>query len=165
MNSQEIHVEVGMMVRAKKRSEICRAGERGVCYHEYELKGKPGYSFIFEKGGYDDFSPREVEMFLEVSGNVCESVAEYQFRNVIQLSKDFAAGRFKEAFRPEILTEKIVQKWLRPCDDLPMNRQRVRWIDPGGYEHEGIYEKEKWVLGDEWGYVYVYYIPAFWQPR
>jgi hypothetical protein len=67
---------------ATRQSGVCDPGERGVCYEVYELGGRPGYSFIFEKGRYDGFSPEEVAMLLEVTPTVCHTVTDYQFRNV-----------------------------------------------------------------------------------
>jgi hypothetical protein len=45
-------------------------------------------------------------MFLDLTGRICESVADDGFRNVMQLSQDFRAGRFAAAFpqQPEAET-------------------------------------------------------------
>jgi len=91
-------IHVGTIAIAKRDSGVCDAGERGVCYEVYTLGGRPGYSFIFEKGRYDGFSPEDVEMFLTVTETVCPSVADYQFTNVMRLMRDFQWGRFAEAF-------------------------------------------------------------------
>lgn len=91
-------IQLGSLVRAKRDTGICSAGERGVCYERYRLDKRPGYSFIFERGGYDGFSPDEVELMLEVSGDVCPQLADYQFTNVLRLQKDFYEGRFADAF-------------------------------------------------------------------
>ncbi len=90
-------IQLGSMVTATRDTGICAAGERGVCYEIYRLDGRAGYSFIFERGGYDGFSPDEVELMLEVSGDVCPQVADYQFSNVLRLQKDFHEGRFSDA--------------------------------------------------------------------
>jgi hypothetical protein len=79
-------IQVGTLVTAKRDSGVCRAGERGVCYETYTLGGRPGYSFIFERGGYDGFSPEDVDAFLHVTDRVCPEVANYQFTNVVRLS-------------------------------------------------------------------------------
>jgi len=71
-----------------------------VCYEVYTLGGRPGYSFIFEKGRYDGFSPEDVDMFLNVTDSVCEKVADYQFTNVTRWLRDFRLGRFADAFPP-----------------------------------------------------------------
>ena len=91
-------IQCGTVAIATRQSGVCGPGERGVCYEVYELDGRPGYSFIFEKGRYDGFSPEDVAMFLEMTPTVCRTVAEYQFRNVTRLLRDFAHGRFAEAF-------------------------------------------------------------------
>lgn len=91
-------IQLGSLVRAKCDTGVCSAGERGVCYERYRLDKRPGYSFIFEHGGYDGFSPDEVELMLEVSGDVCPQLADYQFTNVLRLQKDFHEGRFADAF-------------------------------------------------------------------
>jgi Family of unknown function (DUF6166) len=93
-------IQLGSLVTAKRASGVCAAGERGVCYELYKLNGRPGYGILFEAGGYDGFSPDDVEMFLDVTGQVCPDVAGYRFSNVMQLDRDFRAGRFAAAFPP-----------------------------------------------------------------
>lgn len=93
-------IKVGSLVIAKRASGVNAAGERGVCYEVYQLGGRPGYSFIFERGRYDGFSPEEVNTFLHVTGQHCPAIADYQFANVTQLARDFERGRFAEAFPP-----------------------------------------------------------------
>jgi hypothetical protein len=90
---------VGTLVVAKRDSGIFLVGEYGVCYEVYHLEGRPGYSFIFERGGFDSFSPEDVELFLEVTDVVLPSVATYIFENVTKLEQDFHNGRFSEAFQ------------------------------------------------------------------
>jgi len=75
-------------------------GETSVCYEVYTPGGRPGYSFLFERGRDDGFSPEDVEMFLTVTDTVCDKVADYQFTNVTRLLWDFRLGRFAETFRP-----------------------------------------------------------------
>jgi hypothetical protein len=93
-------IRVGTLVTAKRASGVCTAGERGVCYEVYELGGRPGYGILFERGGYDGFSPQDVEMFLDVTDRVCPEVADYRFANVTQLRLAFVQGRFAAAFPP-----------------------------------------------------------------
>ena len=92
------NIRVGTLAVATKNTAICRADELGVCYELYTIGDRPGYSFIFERGGYDGFSPEDVEMFLEVTAVVFKSIESYCFTDVGQLLKDFLAGRFIEAF-------------------------------------------------------------------
>ena len=70
-------------------------GHRGA-----DLAGRPGYGFLFEKGRYDGFSPDDVRHCLIVTDDVCPSIADYQFTHVTRLARDFALGRFAEAFGP-----------------------------------------------------------------
>jgi hypothetical protein len=93
-------IQVGSLVTAKRASGVCAAGERGVCYEVYRLGGRPDYGIVFERGGYDGFSPQDVETFLDVTGQVCPEVVGYRFTNVTQLAQDFAQGRFADAFPP-----------------------------------------------------------------
>jgi hypothetical protein len=77
-----------------------------VCDEAYTLpdgKGgrRPGWSFLFEQGRYDGFSPDEVELILEVTGEVCQEVTDYEFRSVMRLMEDFRRGYFAPAFQPE----------------------------------------------------------------
>ena len=87
-------IPVGSMAIAKRVSGVCDPDEVGVCYEVYELSGRPGYSFIFESGRYDGFSPGDVQMFLDLSERVCETVADYEFQNVTKLTRAYRAGRF-----------------------------------------------------------------------
>ncbi|CAN5796990.1 hypothetical protein BH24DEI2_BH24DEI2_03220 [soil metagenome] len=93
-----MNIRVGTLAVVKKSTAICAVDELGVCYELYELEGRPGYSFVFESGGYDGFSPDDVEAFLEVTDVVVPSVASYEFSNVTQLKQDYRRGRFAEAF-------------------------------------------------------------------
>ena len=95
-------IQVGSLAIATRASGVCDVGERGVCYEVYELGGRPGYSFLFEQGRYDGFSPEDVALFLTIIGEVCTAVADYQFINVTRLSRDFAQGRFALAFPPRL---------------------------------------------------------------
>lgn len=92
------NISVGSLVTAKRDSGVCRAGEVGVCYDVYQQGSRPGYGFIFERGGYDGFSPDDVKMFLDVTGLVSGEMSGYHFRNVGQLDADYRAGRFTGAF-------------------------------------------------------------------
>jgi hypothetical protein len=95
-------IQVGSLALATRASGVCDVGERGVCYEVYALGGRPGYSFLFEQGRYDGFSPEDVALFLTIIGEVCTAVADYQFINVTRLSRDFAQGRFAPAFPPRL---------------------------------------------------------------
>ena len=92
-------IGLGSIVVAKCATGVCDPGELGVCYEVYTLGNRPGYSFIFERGRYDGFSPDEVAAMLEVTGRTCDAVAGYEFHNVQQLCRDYEAGRFAAAFQ------------------------------------------------------------------
>lgn len=83
---------------AKRDSGVCRAGEHGVCYEVYTIGGRPGWSILFERGGYDGFSPSDVFRFLDITGKICAEVACYEFTNVNRLTRDYSEGRFADAF-------------------------------------------------------------------
>jgi len=91
------YVGVGTLVRLKCDCLGNKAGTTGVCYEVYELSGRKGYSFIFENGRYDGFSPDEVDVFLEELGDYTP-ISSYKFKNVIKLTEDFRNGVFDEAF-------------------------------------------------------------------
>jgi hypothetical protein len=95
-------IVVGSIAIATRKTGVCEVGERGVCYEVYELKddrGQPytGYSFLFEKGRADGFSPLEVRMFLNITGEVCEVLRDYEFKNAVALMRDFRKGIFRPA--------------------------------------------------------------------
>ena len=94
-----MNIDVGTLVIAKKDSAIFKRGERGVCYEVYTLEDRPGYSFIFERGRYDGFSPFDVQLFLDVLDVSIPSIESYHFQNVLKLVEDYRRGRFSEAFR------------------------------------------------------------------
>lgn len=95
------NLHVGSLVIAKRATSICNAGERGVCYEEYTLENRPGWSFIFESGRYDGFSPDEVDFVLNVTGEICPEIVDYEFRSVSFLTNDFRRGRFACVFQSE----------------------------------------------------------------
>ena len=99
--SEPLNLAVGSRVIAQRTTGVCGAGERGVCYEAYTLGNWPGWSFLFESGRHDGFSPDEVELMLEITGEVCREVADYEFQSVMRLMADFRRGRFAPAFPPE----------------------------------------------------------------
>jgi hypothetical protein len=91
-------LQVGSIDLARRKTGVCDVGEIGVCYEVYTLDGRPGYSFIFQSGRYDGFSPDDVAVFLMVTEETCPAIADYDFHNVMRLSCDFEQGRFDAAF-------------------------------------------------------------------
>ena len=71
----------------------------GVCYEEYNIGESGAGSVIFANGNYDGFSPSEQEEFLVKIGFDYD-IANYQFKNVMQLSKDYSNGVFDKIFNP-----------------------------------------------------------------
>ena len=96
-------VRVGTLAVAKRDSGVCKTGEYGVCYEVHTLEDRPGYSFIFKRGGFDGFSPRDVETFLKVFDLVAPSVTSYTFTSVGRLLQDYRAGRFAEALEMQTI--------------------------------------------------------------
>lgn len=94
-----MQIQVGTLAVATKQTAVSDFNEIGVCYEVYELDGRPGYSFIFERGGYDGFSLDEVTWFLRLQNVHCIEVSGYEFRNVLKLCADFRAGFFLPAFK------------------------------------------------------------------
>lgn len=101
---------LGAIAIATQKTGVCDVGERGVCYDVYELLDapvrnnattRPGYSFIFQSGRYDGFSPDDVRLMLTLTGEICANVTNYQFTNVLRLERHFAAGVFDAALRVE----------------------------------------------------------------
>ena len=90
-------IQVGTVALARRKTGVCDAGEVGVCYEVYDLGGRPGYSFIFEQGRFDGFSPEDMGLFLILTDVICASISDYQFVSVSRLCSDFDEGRFDEA--------------------------------------------------------------------
>ena len=90
---------VGTIVELKLALLGNSPGAHGVIYETYkDLDGAedPGVSVIFENGNYDGFSVAEQkEMLKELV--VFTPLENYQFRNVLQLSRDFNNGVFRQA--------------------------------------------------------------------
>ena len=96
-------ISVGTLAVATHDTAVCRAGEVGVCYDVYEIGGRPGYSFLFQDGGYDGFSPDDVARFLDVHPARDEAASAYTFRNVERLRRDYERGHFQSALGPPAL--------------------------------------------------------------
>ena len=90
---------MGSIVTTQRATAVGDVGERGVGYAGYELGGRPGWSFIFERGRYDGFSPDDVDLRLAVTGEVCREVTAYPFPSGWQLGEDVRCGRFAAAFK------------------------------------------------------------------
>jgi hypothetical protein len=91
-------LRVGSLAVAKRACAVFDLGEPGVCYESYRVGGRPGWSFVFARGGFDGFSPQDVALCLHLTGEVAPELAGYRFRSVGQLRVDHDAGRFVAAF-------------------------------------------------------------------
>jgi hypothetical protein len=60
-------------------------------YPDFDIEGKLGTMILFSKGGYDGFSFKEQELFLE-AGRVDPRYTNYEFSNVIRLEKDYRSN-------------------------------------------------------------------------
>jgi len=76
-------------------------GEHGgsvgyVCnvYRDFDNPSKQGVQVIFSGGGFDGFSQREQELYLEHRGDD-PRYSTYNFKNVLQVEKDFRNGLWK----------------------------------------------------------------------
>ena len=92
----------GTIAYAKRASTLWQSGERGVCYEVYQIGERPGYSFIFEGGGYDGFSEDDLTGWLELTEEVAPSVVGFKFKNVMHLSGAYEAGWFDEALKKPV---------------------------------------------------------------
>ena len=93
-----LDIDIGTLVIAKRPFLQCQIGAFGVCYERYHLGNTPGWSFIFENGDYDGFSADDVRFALYLPDAHSQHLAHYNFRNVVQLQKDFDGGVFELAF-------------------------------------------------------------------
>ena len=93
---------LGSIVLSRQCNAVCQIGESGVCYEQYTIGNRPGWSIIFRDGGYDGFSPDEVNRFLYITGEISNSVSRYQFQNVRKLIRDYNCGLFTMAFKREL---------------------------------------------------------------
>ena len=105
-------MKVGILVKLKKPILGNKEGTIGVVYYNYG----DGFQVIFPNGEYDGFStskdnvfadgiakdgrPKnpltEADYFLQEIG-FAKSIADYEFKNAIQLSDDFRKGVFNKA--------------------------------------------------------------------
>ena len=95
-------MKVGTIVKLRVDCLGNEKGTLGVVFYDYG----GGSQAIFKNGNYDGFSETrkmpngqvEAEFFLEKTG-FCDSLAGYQFKNVIAVEQDFRKGIFSEIWR------------------------------------------------------------------
>jgi hypothetical protein len=83
---------------ATRECTVFAFGEAGVCYEAYRIGGKPSWSFIFERSGFDGFSAEDVALCLHFAGEVVLELEGYVFANIGRLREDWRQGRFAAAF-------------------------------------------------------------------
>ena len=118
---------VGSIVLSGKAFSDVKAGSLGVVYENYNRKGfdqegGQGVSILFSNGFHDGFSSSDLERFdIRVSGVVEESIANYQFKNVLSLMDDYRKGVFDSVFLPlkaELTWTCHICKTERPDDKI-----------------------------------------------
>lgn len=88
---------VGQEVRLKREMLGEPTGSKGYVYEVYDDfddSDLSAVSVIFQNGGYDGFSVSDQEAFLEI-GRVDQRYTMYQFKNVIELWRDYRNGYWK----------------------------------------------------------------------
>jgi hypothetical protein len=87
---------VGSKVLLRQDMLAARAGQAGIVYEVYDRTGfddpaspSEGYGVVFESMGYDGFSPDEVDLFLDLTGQVAERYRGYRFVHVGRITRDF----------------------------------------------------------------------------
>ncbi|WP_263082166.1 hypothetical protein [Endozoicomonas sp. Mp262] len=95
---------VGTIVMAARPFSNVKRGELGVVYENYnrngfDREGGQGVSILFSNGFYDGFSASDLERFnIQMTGVVEESLASYQFKDVMSLMDDYRKGVFDQQF-------------------------------------------------------------------
>lgn len=90
---------IGMVCLVERPTLNNPANSKAVVYDHYKLgRGYFGVGLIFENGAYDGFSEQDAEMCMVTPVRLCQSLTQYQFKNVTRLSHDFAKGLFSPAF-------------------------------------------------------------------
>ncbi len=89
-----MNLRVGSKVRLLRAMLGERVGSIGFVYEEYNIGGHRGVSIIFSAGGYDGFSEDEQKNFLEYVEEDSR-YSNYEFKNVMQLSRDYDNGYWK----------------------------------------------------------------------
>jgi hypothetical protein len=133
---RSITMRVGTIVKLKVNCLGNLAGTLGVVFYDYG----DGIQAIFENGNYDGFSTKrkaheqtEEEYFLEEVGFE-ESLACYQFKNVVSVARDYKIGRFNIAWsevwkQPTVIEEQKCR--ICGCIDTKACEGGWWWALPG----------------------------------
>lgn len=92
-------LQVGDVVKAGRASGINGQDEIGVVVDLYNIDNCDGWMIQFEHGGYDGFSPEDLEAFHVTYLRHEPSLSSYAFKNVIKLQDDYDSGLFTQAWR------------------------------------------------------------------
>ena len=85
---------VGAFFKLKKAMLGVNVGDVGYVFNQcgdFDVNGGCGIQVIFSNGNYDGFSVEEQELYLEFKGFNLNYV-EYNFKNVLQVSRDYSNG-------------------------------------------------------------------------
>ena len=97
-----MNLKVGDVVVLKMPALGCETEAKGVVYatyQDFDIHSKQGVSVIFENGNYDGFSWSEQQSFFS-NIHIFESERiNYNFSNVMQLTKDFRKGYWNNIFK------------------------------------------------------------------
>ena len=88
---------IGYTVILKRGMLGNEAGALGYVFNQYEDFDDPsklGVQVIFQNGNYDGFSTKEQDSYLTILGQN-RAYSEYEFKNVMQVSKDYLDGYWK----------------------------------------------------------------------
>lgn len=91
-------MKIGTIVELKVECLGNSIGTKGVVYEnyiDYDDTSKIAASIIFKNGDYDGFSYNEQKMFLKYVRHSVDYSC-YNFRNVMQVSRDFRDGYWNE---------------------------------------------------------------------
>lgn len=79
---------------------IADEGQRGIVFMVEQQVKQEIYGVVFERGGYDWFSPDAVDRYLVATGLIASGAAAYRYRSAALLQADFENGVFN--FWPEL---------------------------------------------------------------
>jgi hypothetical protein len=89
---------IGLVVTTAKTVISAKAGSLGVVYEHYSFGEHEGISVIFANGDYDGFSCQDTAVFDLTPVRIEKHLADYKFKTVGSLMKDYREGYFKRGF-------------------------------------------------------------------
>ena len=91
-------IRIGSIAVAQLKTDACFIGEVGVCHGVSDFDGQKVYGFVFETGRFIVLTSDDAAQALNITGRICEAVADYVYAGDAQLKADFRVGRFAPAF-------------------------------------------------------------------